>query len=64
MKRRELLRHIQAHGCQLEREGKEHSLWKNPATGVVEAIPRHAEVGKHLSRKICKQLSVPKPSGA
>jgi mRNA interferase HicA len=64
MKRRELLRHLQAHGCRLEREGSRHSLWLNPSTGAVEAVPRHAEIGKHLSRKICSKLSVPEPPGA
>jgi hypothetical protein len=64
MKRRDLLRHLQAHGCRLEREGARHSLWLNPANDVVEAVPRHAEISKHLSRKICRQLAVPKPPGA
>jgi predicted RNA binding protein YcfA (HicA-like mRNA interferase family) len=64
MKRRELLRHLQAHGCQLEREAGQHSLWKNPQTKAVEAVPRHTEIGKHLSRKICRKLSVPEPRGA
>jgi len=31
MKRRDLLRHLQAHGCHLDREGAKHSLWLNPA---------------------------------
>ena len=39
-------------------------LWTNPATDVVEAVPRHVEIGKHLARKICRQLSVPVPRGA
>lgn len=64
MKRRDLLRHLQEHGCHLEREGSRHSLWINPETGAVEAVPRHVEIGKHLSRKICRQLSVPEPKGA
>jgi hypothetical protein len=64
MKRRDLLRHLQAHGCRLEREGSKHSLWINPRTGAVEAIPRHSEIGKYLSRKICRGLSVPEPHGA
>ena len=63
MKRRDLV-HLQAHGCRLEREGGRHSLWLNPANGAIEAVPRHAEIGKHLSRKICRQLSVPEPRGA
>ena len=64
MKRRDLLQHLQAHGCRLEREGGKHSLWLNPSTGKVEPVPRHAEIGKHLSRKICRNLSVPEPRGA
>jgi hypothetical protein len=64
MKIRELLRHLQAHGCRLEREGAKHSLWLNPETHEVESVPRHAEIGKHLSRKICRNLSVPEPLGA
>jgi hypothetical protein len=64
MKRRDLFRHRQAHGFQLDREGSKHSLWLNPATGEVESVPRLVEIGKHLSRKICRQLSVPEPRGA
>jgi len=52
MKRRDLLRHLQTHGCRLEREGSRHSLWINPQNGAVESVPRHVETGKHLSRKI------------
>ena len=64
MKRRNSLQHLQAHGCWLEREGSRHSLWQKPQTGVMEPIPRHAEIGKHLARKICRRLSVPKPRRA
>ena len=64
MKRREPLWHLQAHGCRLEREGSKHSLWPNPETRKVEPVPRLAEIGKHLSRKICRNLSVPEPPGA
>jgi hypothetical protein len=45
----------------LEREGAAHSLWSNPATGAVEAIPRHTEIPNILARKICRTLSVPEP---
>jgi mRNA interferase HicA len=30
MKRRELLRHLNSHGCALLREGANHSWWLNP----------------------------------
>lgn len=61
MKRRALLRHLRRHGCVLRREGGSHSLWTNPRTGAVEAVPRHAEVAQVLARKICRELGVPEP---
>jgi len=39
VKRSSLLRHLRKHGCYLKREGRSHSLWCNPTTGAVEAIP-------------------------
>jgi len=59
MKRESLLRHLRFHGCYLKREGSAHSLWCNPNTGKVEAVPRHTEVPDILARKICRGLSVP-----
>ncbi|HYE18809.1 MAG TPA: type II toxin-antitoxin system HicA family toxin [Tepidisphaeraceae bacterium] len=59
MKTGALLRHLRSHGCVLKREGRSHSLWANPRTGEVEAVPRHTEVPDVLARKICRGLSVP-----
>jgi predicted RNA binding protein YcfA (HicA-like mRNA interferase family) len=64
VKRRELLRHLEAGGCQLLREGASHSIYANPATGIREAIPRHQEIKKHLARSICRRLGVEVPKGA
>jgi hypothetical protein len=64
VKRGDLLRHLRRHGCGLKREGASHSLWTNPLTGQVEAVPRHTEVSDQLSRKICRGLSVPEVGGA
>ena len=58
MKRNALLKHLRKNGCFLKREGRSHSLWTNPRTGEVEAVPRHAEISDRLARKICKGLSV------
>jgi len=58
MKRNALLRHLRKNGCFLKREGREHSLWCNPRTGEVEAVPRHLEIPNKLARKICRGLSV------
>ena len=59
MKRSSLLQHLRRHGCYLKREGRAHSLWCNPRTGAVEAVPRHTEIPNGLARKICRNLSVP-----
>mgnify|MGYP001219787565 CR=1 FL=1 len=63
MKRSLLLRHLRRYGCFLKREGREHSLWCNPATGHVETVPRHTEISDKLARKICRNLSVPEIGG-
>ena len=60
MKREAFLKHLRRHGCQLKREGGAHSLWHNPNTGRVEAIPRHTEIPNRLVEKICKALEIPR----
>jgi mRNA interferase HicA len=59
MKTGALLRHLRHHGCVLKREGGSHSIWTNPRTGEIEAVPRHTEIPNMLARKICRGLSVP-----
>jgi len=59
MKRYALLKHLRKHGCYLKREGHEHSIWCNPNTGKIEAVPRHAEISDQLAKKICRGLSIP-----
>jgi mRNA interferase HicA len=59
VKRGDLLRYLRRHGCVLKREGGAHSLWTNPRTGALEAVPRHTEMPDGLARKICRSLSVP-----
>jgi mRNA interferase HicA len=61
MKRRDLLRHLQSHGCELLREGGRHSWWRNEALGKRSSIPRHNEIGNALAKKICRDLGVPEP---
>ena len=57
MKRKELERKLRQAGCYLKREGGSHSLWIDPQTGVVEAIPRHREIKELLAKKILKSLN-------
>ncbi len=59
MKREALLRHLRRYGCYLKREGHSHSLWINPLTGAVEAVPRHTEIPNQLAKRICRRLSLP-----
>ncbi|MSO36551.1 MAG: type II toxin-antitoxin system HicA family toxin [Acidobacteria bacterium] len=59
MKRRALVRHLQDYGCELLREGANHSIFVNRAAGKTSAVPRHAEINDDLARKICKDLGVP-----
>jgi len=58
MKRSTLLKHLRKHGCYLKKEGSSHSLWCNPLTGHVEAVPRHTEISNRLARKIFKAFSI------
>jgi hypothetical protein len=57
MKRAVLERKLRIAGCYLKREGKAHSLWINPKTGTIEAVPRHTEIKEPLALKILKNLN-------
>jgi predicted RNA binding protein YcfA (HicA-like mRNA interferase family) len=59
MKRHALIKHLQAHGCVLFREGSRHSIYWNPANRQTSAVPRHSEIVDKLARKICKDLGIP-----
>jgi len=41
---------LQRHGCTLKGEGGSHSIWRNPKTNEIQAIPRHTEIGE-ISRE-------------
>jgi len=57
MKRRRLEKRLRIAGCFLKREGSSHSLWINPKTGIIEAVPRHTEIKEPLAKKILKSLN-------
>ena len=59
MKRKNLIRYLNSHGCELLREGAKHSWWHNPALNRRSAVPRHMEVNDNLVKKICKDLGIP-----
>ncbi len=60
MKRIDLIRH-EANGCELLREGSNHSVYVNRVAHKTSTVPRHREVNDFLARKICRDLDVPPP---
>ena len=61
MKRKDLLRHLRAHGCVLLREGGRHSVYWSPTARRVSSVPRHTEIHEFLAKKICRDLEIPHP---
>jgi mRNA interferase HicA len=61
MKRRELVRHLEKHCCYLDREGSNHSIYRNPANGLCAPVPRHLEIKETTARTICDQLGISRP---
>jgi predicted RNA binding protein YcfA (HicA-like mRNA interferase family) len=61
VKRTDLVRHLEQHGCLLLREGGSHSVYVNRAARKTSTVPRHREINDHLARKICRDLEVPAP---
>lgn len=59
MKRQDLIRHLERHGCRLLREGGKHSIYENPESQRTTAVPRHREIYEFLARKICRDLGIP-----
>jgi len=60
MKRIDLIRHAELFDCRVVREGAKHSFIRNLLSGKTTSIPRHREINDFLSKKICKDLGIPK----
>ena len=56
MKRRALIRRIEACGCVLIRHGSRHDWYRNSDTGISQPVPRHAEINEHVARHILSRL--------
>jgi mRNA interferase HicA len=56
-----LIKHLKKHGCVLFCEGKKHSIYINPVSNKISAIPRHNEIKRFTSMSICKDLEIPLP---
>ena len=61
MKRLELVRHLERHGCEFLREGGNHTIYVNRSKRKVSSVPRHREILEFTARKICKDLEAPLP---
>jgi len=61
VKRIDLVRHLEANGCVLLREGGSHSVYVNRATRKSSSVPRHREINEYLARKICRDLEIAPP---
>lgn len=61
MKRHDLIRHIESHGCRLLRDQGKHTVYVNPVNNRTSAVPRHREINDYLARKICRDLGIPEP---
>ncbi len=61
MKRRDLVRHLKRHGCEVFREGGSHTVLVNRTAGKTTTVPRHREINEYLAQRICKDLEVPRP---
>jgi mRNA interferase HicA len=61
MKRIDLVRYLEAHGCERLREGRRHTVYVNRTTKKASAVPRHREINEFLARKICRDLQIPEP---
>jgi mRNA interferase HicA len=61
MKRIDLIRHLERHGCELLREGSNHTMYVNLKALRSSTVPRHREVNDFLAKKICDDLLVPRP---
>ena len=56
-------RHLRKAGCELDREGGNHSIYRQKASGAKSAVPRHGEIGPGMVRKICGELGIERPKG-
>ena len=61
MKRRDLIRYLEKNECVFLREGGNHTVYVNRKERKISTVPRHREIDEFLTKKICKDLGIPKP---
>jgi predicted RNA binding protein YcfA (HicA-like mRNA interferase family) len=61
MKRKQLISFLRKSGCELLREGGNHTVFINLDKKKASTVPRHNEINDYLVRKICKDLEIEHP---
>ena len=56
MKRADLVKAIERPGGVLIRQGAKHDWYRNPSTGISQAVPRHREIKDLMAKHILKML--------
>jgi hypothetical protein len=59
MKWVDLIKEIESMGCVLVRHGAKHDWYKDPATGMAQAVPRHRKIKERLADRITRLLGGP-----
>ena len=62
MKRRDLEKHLKAHGCERINSTGPHDGWQHSKTGLKTTIPRHTEINNFTADAACKALGIPRCS--
>ncbi len=57
MKRRDLIKRLEAMGCVLIRHGGKHDWYTNQQTKQSQPVPRHKEINENLAKSIIRKLS-------
>jgi hypothetical protein len=58
VKRGNFIRELVAAGCYLQRHGRKHGIYANPANGKQAPVPRHPEIKEGLCKLIRQQLEI------
>ena len=61
VKRLDLIRHLESHGCHLLHDSGKHSDYVNPVNNQVSAVPMHREIYDFLASNICRDLRIAEP---
>ncbi|NPV90955.1 MAG: addiction module toxin, HicA family [Firmicutes bacterium] len=57
MKRRDLVRQLEANGFRKVRDDGRHSIYKAPDKRIVQ-VPRHTEINENTAKKILKDAGL------